>query len=83
VHCKKYHFLHIIKSKFRCFGAVGSILAPILIRNLHGVDYIVPTAVIALSQTVLFLPAILNKKLPATFDEASDLYKEGGSCCTY
>ena len=68
---------------FRGAGAIGAMLAPMMIQNIPAVDYLVPVFAIVTAQLVLVLPSILDKKLPDTFDEASRLKDEGKSCCTY
>jgi len=73
----------IIYYTFRSFGALGAGLTPMIVYNLPYVDYIVPIVVIIVTQLYIFLPPTLNKKLPATYEQASDLKNESKLSCTY
>ena len=67
----------------RTFGAIGAMGAPIVVTNIPGAEYLIPLFAIAITQLVLLLPPILNKKLPDSFDEATKLKDDSKSCCTY
>ena len=75
------HFFESI-IPYNLYGIINLFFAKMqnLISNK---DFIIPIFVIAITQLVLMLPPILNRKLPESYKEASKLNEESSFCCTY
>ena len=58
-------------------------MAPMIFHSFPGVDYIIPMVALLAGQLLFIFPPILNKKLPDTFEEATNLKDGAKGCCTF
>ena len=78
-----FDYVSLLRVSLLCVGTVIKRFFTKLQFLISAKDFIIPILVIGVTQLVLTLPPILNRKLPESYKEASKLNEESSFCCTY